>query len=298
MEILVVGGTKYFGIPMVWKLIADGHHVTLATRQKSKDIFGDKVDRITIERTNPTSLMEAFSGKKYDVVIDKLGYCSNDVKYIMEAVKCDKFIHMSSAAIYNPKTKNTTEDLFDGIGKKLIWCNRSDYPYDEIKRQAECALWQAYGDRKWISVRYPFVTSEDDYTKRVFFYVEHAMKGSPMYVDNLDSQISLIHAKEAGEFIAYLVDKDFTGAINGCSYHTVSIREILDYVEKKTGCKAVIDENADSAPYNGETDHCINIDKATKLGYQFSDLNDWLWNLVDYYISIVENEKARWQCSN
>lgn len=38
MEILVVGGTKYFGIPMVWKLIADGHHVTLATRQKSKDI--------------------------------------------------------------------------------------------------------------------------------------------------------------------------------------------------------------------------------------------------------------------
>ena len=33
--------------------------------------------------------------------------------------------------------------------------------------------------------------------------------------------------------MAYLVDKDFTGPINGCSYGTISIREILEYVEKK-----------------------------------------------------------------
>lgn len=56
-----------------------------------------------------------------------------------------------------------------------------------------------------------------------------------MHIDNLDSRMSLIHAKEAGEFLAYLVDKDFEGAINGCSDNTVSIREILDYVETKTG---------------------------------------------------------------
>ena len=32
MKILVVGGTRYFGIPMVNALLAQGHDVTIATR--------------------------------------------------------------------------------------------------------------------------------------------------------------------------------------------------------------------------------------------------------------------------
>ena len=287
MEILVVGGTKYFGIPMVQKLIQQGHKITLATRQTTQDCFGGHVERVKIERTNPASLKNAFSGRTFDVVIDKLGYCSNDIKYMMEAVRSEKYIHMSSTAVYQPKVIDTREELFDGYHKELVWCNRSDFPYDEIKRQAECALWQEYRDRKWIAVRYPFVTSKDDYTKRLLFYIEHAIKGMPMHIDNLDSRMSLIHAKEAGEFLAYLVDKDFEGAINGCSDNTVSIREILDYVETKTGKKPIISSSGEAAPYNGEPDHSINTDKAKKLGYLFSNLNDWLWDLVDYCIDIT-----------
>ena len=287
MEILVVGGTKYFGIPMVQKLIEQGHKITIATRQKMQDCFGEHVERIKIERTDLESLKNAFSGRIFDVVIDKLAYCSNDIKYIMEAVCFDKYIHMSSTAIYQPKVVDTREELFDGLNKKLVWCNRSDFSYDEIKRQAECALWQEYRDRNWIAVRYPFVTSKGDYTKRLLFYIEHAIKGIPMNIDNVDSRMSLIHAREAGEFLAYLVDKDFKGAINGCSDNTVSIREILNYVETKTGKKSIIHSLGDTAPYNGEPDHCINTDKAKKLGYQFSNLNDWLWDLVDYYIGIT-----------
>ena len=36
-----------------------------------------------------------------------------------------------------------------------------------------------------------------------------------------------------GKFLAYLVDKDFTGAVNGSSYGTISLKEILQYVEQK-----------------------------------------------------------------
>lgn len=290
MEILVAGGTRYFGIPMVQELIEQGHKITLATRQTAQDCFGGHVERVKIERTDPESLKNAFSGRRFDVVIDKLGYCSNDIKYMMEAVCSDKYIYMSSTAVYQPKVIDTREESFDGFHKELVWCNRSDFPYDEIKRQAECALWQVYGDRSWIAVRYPFVTSREDYTKRLLFYIEHAIKGVPMDIDNLDSRMSLVHAKEAGEFLAYLVDKDFTGAINGCSDNTVSIREILDYVETKTGKKPIISSYGDAAPYNGEPNHSINTDKAKKLGYRFSNLDDWLWDLVDYYIEITPTD--------
>ncbi|MBQ9135590.1 MAG: NAD-dependent epimerase/dehydratase family protein [Lachnospiraceae bacterium] len=284
MKILVIGGTRYFGIHMVRELLAQGHDVTIATRGNAMDEFGERVKRIVLERTSEESVKNALSGKHYDVVIDKIAYCPNDIRYVMEAVSCDKYIHMSSTSVYDPKHLNTVESDFDGTTKELIWCDRMAFPYEEIKRQAECALWQTYADRNWIAVRYPFAIGADDYTKRLLFYVEHTMKSIPMYIDNLDYQMGYIRSDEAGKFMAFLIDKDFRGAINGCADGTISLREIITYVEQKTGTKAMLDENGDVAPYNGEPEYSINTDKAKALGFKFSRLQDWIYELLDYYI--------------
>ena len=157
MKILVIGGTRFFGIHMVNKLLECGHDVTIATRGKATDEFGDRVKRITLERTNETSVKEALSGTNYDVVIDKIAYCSNDIRYVMDVVDCDKYIHMSSTAVYKPKHLDILESDFDGTSTDFVWCNRTDFSYDQIKRHAEYALWQKYSDKNWIAVRYPFV---------------------------------------------------------------------------------------------------------------------------------------------
>ncbi len=141
MNILVLGGTRYFGIPMVKELLAKGHDVTIATRGNAKDDFGDKVERIIVERTDAGSMEKAFEGWHYDVIIDKIAYCSNDIKYAMEALNFEKYIYMSSTSVYEPKHINTKEADFDGIHRKMEWCTRFDYPYEEIKRQAECAFY-------------------------------------------------------------------------------------------------------------------------------------------------------------
>lgn len=287
MKVLVLGGTRFFGIPMVEELMNQGHDVTIATRQTTKDNFGDGVNRIQVERTDPIQMEQAFKGKHFDIVYDKIAYCSNDIKYGMDVIDCDTYIYMSSTAVYEPKKIDTKEEEFDAASKELVWCNRFDFPYDEIKRQAECALWQKYSDRNWIAVRYPFVIGKDDYTERLLFYVEHVMKSVPMNIDNLDAQMGFIRSDEAGKFMAFLAEKDFKGAINGCSKGTISLREIIDYVEKKTGTKAIIDEEGDNAPYNGEPEYSINTDKAEKLGFQFSNLKDWIYDLIDYYIEMV-----------
>lgn len=291
MKILVLGGTRFFGIPMVEELIQQGHEVTIATRQTTKDNLGDAVQRIQIERTDPIQMEQALKGKHFDVVYDKIAYCSNDIKNIMDVIDCDKYIYMSSTAVYEPKKMDTKEENFDAMGKELIWCNRADFPYDEIKRQAECALWQKYDDRNWIAVRYPFVIGKDDYTKRMLFYVEHTMKSIPMKVDNQDVQMGYIRSDEAGKFMAFLADKKVQGAINGSSKGTISLREIIDYVERKTGSKAVFLDTGDEAPYNGETEYSINTDKAETLGFQFTNLKDWIYDLIDYYIKLVETKK-------
>ena len=137
------------------------------------------------------------------------------------------------------------ESDFNGISKELVWCDRKAFPYEEIKQQAECALWQEYSNRNWIAVRYPFTLGKDDYTKRLLFYVEHTMKSIPMNIDNLDYQIGYIRSDEAGKFLAFLVDKDVRGA------------------------------------------YSINTEKANALGFRFSILQDWIYELLDYYIQMV-----------
>lgn len=262
MKILVIGGTRYFGIHMVNELLSAGYDVTIATRGNASDSFGNKVKRIFLERTKEDSVREALGGTHYDVVIDKIGYCSNDIKYVMDVVDCDKYIYMSSTSVYEPKHWNTVEEDFDGIGNELIWCDRKTFPYEQIKRQAEYALWQQYPEKNWIAVRYPFAIGKDDYTKRLLFYVEHTMKSIPMNIDNVDFQMSYIRSDEAGKFIAFLVNNDVKGAINGASDGTIALREIIEYVEKKTGTKAIIDSEGEDAPYNGEPEYSICTDKA------------------------------------
>ena len=287
MKVLVIGGTRFFGIPMVEELLRMGHDVTIATRGLSADGFGGRVRRIILDRTNAGSMKEALRGRYFDVVIDKIAYCSNDIRSVMDAADFGQYICMSTTAVYNPKHMDTKESDFDGTAGELIWCDRPDFPYDEVKRQAEYALWQVYSDKNWIAVRYPVVLGKDDYTKRLLFYVEHAIRGVPMYIDNPDCQMGFIRSDEAGKFLAFLAGKNFRGAVNGCSEGTVSIREILDYVEKKTGRKAILEAGGDPAPYNGEVEYSINTAGAEALGFRFSRLHDWIYDLLNEYIGSI-----------
>ena len=135
MKILVLGGTRFFGIPMVEELIQQAHEVTIATRQPSKDNLGDAVQRIQIERTDPNQMEQAFKGKHFDVVYDKIAYCSNDIKNIMDVIDCDKYIYMSSTAVYEPKKMDTKEvDLCQYLGHKKL--NFSSLP----NRQGDIVL--------------------------------------------------------------------------------------------------------------------------------------------------------------
>ena len=48
MNILVIGGTRFFGIHMVEELLKAGHEITIAKRGIASDSFGDKVKRLIL----------------------------------------------------------------------------------------------------------------------------------------------------------------------------------------------------------------------------------------------------------
>ncbi|MCL2518025.1 MAG: reductase, partial [Oscillospiraceae bacterium] len=211
-------------------------------------------------------------------MFDSLAYCSNDIKALLDNVKCESYIFISTTAVYD-KHLNTREEEFEPLSKPLVWCGRSDFPYDEIKRQAECAVAQEYAHIKSIAVRLPFVIGMDDYTKRLNFYVEHIINEKPMFIDNYEAQMSFVRSDEAGQFLSFLAESNFTGAINGASEQTISIKEISEYLNKP----AILSNDGDKAPYNGEKEYSININRAKSLGFTFTPLKNWIYELIDYY---------------
>lgn len=289
MKILVLGGTRFFGVHLVEALLEEGHEVTIATRGRREDPFGSRVQRIIVERTDENAMKKAFRNAWFDVVYDDLAYCSGDVKTALDAIRCGRYVMVSSASVYE-LCPDIHETAFRPEEKELYWCGRTEVSYDEGKRTAECALVRNYPQQNAVMVRFPFVIGKDDYTERLYFYVRHAVKGIPMHVDNPDSRMSFIGSEDAGRFLAALAAKAVTGPVNACCRGTVSIREILDYVEKKTGMVPRLEDDGEEAPYNGAGSYSLNMDKARNAGCSCRELGSWLYGLLDWYVERAEKE--------
>lgn len=287
MRVIVFGGTRFMGIHLVRELIRNNHDITIATRGMAEDEFGDDITRIHLDRGDLDSLRKNVPDVTYDVVFDSLAYCSADVMNLMSVIKCKRYIQVSTASVYNHLHMDIKEEEFDAAAKELITCGREDAPYGEVKRQAECAIVQKYTELPAVRVRFPVVLGKDDYTKRLFFYVEHILSQTPVYIDNYREKMVFVSSKEAGRFLEFLGSSDYIGAINGCSEGTVSIGEISNYVELKTGKAIIQKEDGDVAPYNEITGYDLNMDRAKHLGYTFEPLQDWIYELIDSYIDEI-----------
>lgn len=284
MEVLVLGGTRFFGKVLVNKLIDMGYNVTIATRGLTKDNYGDKVSRIVLDRESKESIEVALKDKKFDVIYDNLCYSPNSAKIICDIIKdkTKKYIVVSSSAVYDFKRCIKEED-FNPNKYKIKYGERQDFSYAEGKRLAEAVIFQNY-KIPTIAVRLPVVLSEDDYTKRLYSYVENVIEKNSFNSNNMNCDLSFISATEAGEFLAFLSGIEYEGQINAACEGSITLNEIITYIEKSTNTKAIIKENGKSGAYNGMFDCSLDISKAKSLGFKFKEVRSFIFALIDKYI--------------
>lgn len=286
MNILILGGTKFMGIHLVNKLLSQGHNITIATRGKAQDPLGTKVTRLIIDRQSQTSLETTFKGKHYDTTIDNIAYASNDIKYLLDVLKTDRYILTSTVSVYAPNFHmNMKEEEIDTKTLPLKWCNYQDVPYDEAKRQAEAALFQAYPSQQAAAVRFPYIFGNDDYTKRLYTYIENIFHQRAMHIDNLSARLSFINSQEAGHFLAHTATSSITGYVNAASTGTISLEEIIHYTEQLMGIKAIISKTGTPAPLNTTPSFGLDTSKATNSGFTFKNINEWVHELLHRWYS-------------
>lgn len=291
-RVLVLGGTKYFGKKLVQLLLNRGIEVTIATRGKEPDEFGQKVERLIIDRENRVSLEEAVGDQQWDVVFDQTCYSPQEALDAVEVLKgrVKRYIFTSTQAVYEFGLNHKEED-FDPFSFQYELKPRSQYlgvlGYQEAKRASEAVLF-AQSELEVVAVRFGIVISEDDYTERLKFHVDKVLNEESIGIQDLNTSFSFILADEAAKFLFDIAQSSYTGPINPGPNGSMSLGEIISKIEKITEKSAIIEttvtkENA--SPYGMPGTFELNTEKAISLGYQFSDLNETMDKLITYYVN-------------
>jgi nucleoside-diphosphate-sugar epimerase len=135
MEILVIGGTQFVGLRLVWELHRRGHDITLLNRGKTEAELPDGIERLYADRRKPDEVKEALSGKIFEAVFDIIGYYEQDVKLMMDVLRGNiaHYIFCSTASVYQSTEVFPIKEDFP------LWQEKtpddpfySDYGYNKV----------------------------------------------------------------------------------------------------------------------------------------------------------------------
>ena len=282
-KVLVLGGTRFFGVHLVEALLNEGIEVTVATRGNTAHVFSKKVNHMVIDRSSLLADKEKLQSEKWDVVFDQICYASRDALDAVEVFNghTKKYVLTSSKSVYEGKELSKEED-FIPEKHSIVMGTKENFTYAEGKRQAEAVFFQ-HAEFPVAAVRPPIVIGEHDYTNRLKYYVGKIMSGDEFHLVNSDAYIDFISEEEIGQFLAWIGLSTFTGAVNATSHGKIKLQDLVHLIEAETGKEASISLNpieGENSPYNLSKTWLMSNERAKSLGYSFQDLHDYLPKLL------------------
>ena len=99
MKILVMGGTRFVGKPLVSSLLRQGHNLTLFTRGRQPAPEG--VTHVTGDRSDGKDLAQ-LQDQSFDVIVDSSGRTLDDTRAVIAVTGAPRhrFLYVSSAGVY------------------------------------------------------------------------------------------------------------------------------------------------------------------------------------------------------
>lgn len=292
-NILVIGGTRFFGKLLVQRLLRQGHDVTIATRGYAPDPFGGRIARVRVDRRNEQAMRAAFGARRFDVVYDQMCYSPLDA-----AISCrvfggriGRYVMTSTIDVYRglcSAGRALREDDLDVAAQPVD----SAYPWHDPahavvsyvagKIQAEAYLYRD-GGLPVVSARLAHVLGgPDDFTGRLAHYVDLARQGLALPYANARARVSFLQAREAAAFLAWAGGADFTGPVNAADDGPLSAYElharVAAQVDEPARTRKVAGAPAPGtlSPFDFAAPLTLDTRRARELGYVFGHTDDWI----------------------
>jgi nucleoside-diphosphate-sugar epimerase len=298
-NILVIGGTRYFGKLLVQRLLAAGHQVTIATRGHAPDPFGTRITRIRVDRRNERSMLAAFAHiDSYDIIYDQMCYSPLDAAIAVRvfAGKTKRYIMASTIDVYRPllgkQMSPFAETDLNVFAQPIDTC----YPWHDPKLasqsyvagkiQAESYLYRD-GSLPLVTVRIGHVLAgSEDFTGRLAHYVDLARQYGALRYANAAAASSFMSAQIISDFLVWAGAQSFKGPVNAACDGGLSAFDIYQRVgmvlDAPVRALPVTQASApgELSPFDYPAPFMMDMTRARELGYKFGDSDDWLDDLI------------------
>ncbi len=281
MDVLMFGGTRFFGLRLARRLLRDGHRLTVLTRGRVRDDLGDAPERIRADRSDAAALAAALEGRRFDLVYDQICYTPREAKAALDALgdRVGRYVFTSTMAVYTPQDAPLEEEAFapDAYPYDL---DAAQFTYAEGKRQAEAYFFR-HARCPVVAARVSMVVSgTDDYTGRFDFHVSRIARGEEIGVDAEEHEISFVTAWDAADFLHFLSETPFVGPINCASEDTHSVHsicaEIGSTLDATPRFAVVAPDDASRSPYAMGATLRTSAARAREIGFEFPALTPQL----------------------
>jgi nucleoside-diphosphate-sugar epimerase len=302
-RVLLIGGTRFFGILLVRRLIEAGHDVTVATRGRAPDPFGGEVRRITVDRRVRSSMQRAFPRTgDYDLVYDQMCYNPLDAAISAEVFtgRVGRYVMASTIEVYDacrgqilrPLTEADVDLDREPIERDYPWHSESvpEERYGTGKRQAE-VYFHRYTELPVVAVRIAHVLAGPaDFTRRLASYVDAVREGRACRYSQPGGKSSFISAPGIARFMQWVGESEVLGPVNAASDGPLDARDLYTRVAQLLGRPPRIEPVSERllpselSPFDYPDPYMMSTNRARSLGYRFDNTGDWLDGVIREHI--------------
>lgn len=283
MKALVVGGTRFVGLHLVYELVRQGHDVTTLNRGKTQRQLPPEVKRLYADRRQPEAVRSALEGQDFEVIFDMTGYQRINLEPLVDlfAGRIRRYIFMSTCGVYaHSETMPVTED-FPRLSPVTTATGLAAYEVEKV--QCEDFLMETYRERGFpvTILRSPFIYGPDNWMDdREGSYFTRFTLGRKVLVPGDGTAINHFnHVDDVARALitAAGVERAIGQAFNiGCA-QAITINGYIDTIARVTGketekvyleLKVVRDLKTPIFPFDWDKSQFFSIEKAREqLGF-------------------------------
>jgi nucleoside-diphosphate-sugar epimerase len=249
MHVLIIGGTRFVGYLLTWRLLSAGHKVTLFNRGKLPDPFRERVERVVGDRTTD-DLQNLLRGRRFDAVVDSTAYHTDDVQQVIDLFSgsIGHYIFVSTGQVYLVRQncpRPSKETDYDGplIPMPKTSQDRIEWDYGIGKRHCEDLLARAWIEKKFPStrLRIPVVHGERDHFRRLESYLWRLGDGGPLLLPGGENQpMRHVYGDDVAKAVLKMIGRSITfgKAYNMTQFETPTLPEIISTLAAAMGARA------------------------------------------------------------
>jgi len=309
MRILIVGGNRFMGYGLTWRLLASGHEVSHFNRGLTRDPFGERIERLHGDRTTE-DFARLLAGRSFDAVVDFAAFVGADAEAAVAALRgrAGHYVFVSTGQVYLvrsgcPSPARESDYAGPVMPEPTDPADGAEWQYGVGKRACEDRLARAWSEERFPStcLRIPMVDGERDNKRRLEAYLWRLLDGGPVIVPEGDLRpVRHVYAGAVVRAIVALLGRSetFGQAYNLSQDEMPSLPELVTLFAEALGAPARLQpvpaaairaaglRVTDVSPYSSVWMSCLDPARAkAELGFRHEPLAEYAGRIVASFLA-------------